>query len=198
MISVLKARLASAPDTEDAVIRLVIIAAILLYYTVFVAPENGWSQDEVRVASGVFGFFVIAIGIFISICLRPQKMIWRRIVGMLSDNGGATFYVWVAGENGALMIFVYLFVAFGYGARYGTKYLRASAVLSCIGFALAIFMVPFWQQHRAMGFELLVALAVLPACVNKFLMQITARAKRLQHEVTELRAKLASVDGARE
>src|SRR5262245_51317732 len=118
-------RLRAAPDTEgeQAVIRLVIIAAILLYYTAFVAPENGWSQDEILVASGVSGFFVVAIGIFASICLRPRKSLGRRILGMLSDNGGATFYVWLAGENGALMIFVYLFVAFGNGARYGPRYL---------------------------------------------------------------------------
>ncbi len=73
MISELRERLASAPDTdgEHALVRLSIIAVVL--YTLFVAPENGWSQDEILVASGVSGFFGIAIGIFISICVRPHK-----------------------------------------------------------------------------------------------------------------------------
>ena len=181
-LAVVKRRLDAAPDTEgeQAVIRLVIIAGILAYYTLFVAPENGWSQDEILVASGVSGFFVIAIGIFISICVRPQKTILRRIVGMLSDNGGATFYVWLAGENGALMIFVYLFVAFGNGARYGGRYLFFSAILSWIGFLSAIFLVPYWHNHRAMGLELLVALLILPLYVIRFLNERDKEKKRAQ------------------
>ena len=132
----------------------------------FVAPENGWSHDEILVASGVSGFFVIAIGIFLDLRSTPEDD-WRRIVGMLSDNGGATFYVWLAGENGALMIFVYLFVAFGNGARYGARYLWFSAILSWIGFLSAIFVVPYWQSPPGHGgLELLVALVVLPLYVS--------------------------------
>ena len=70
---------------------------------------------------------------------------------MLSDNGGATFFVWLAGENGALMIFVYLFVAFGNGARYGRRYLFGSAILSWIGFSAAILLVSYWQRASQDG-----------------------------------------------
>src|SRR5262245_31945697 len=181
-LAMVKSRLHAAPDTEgeQAVIRLVIIMAILVYYTAFVAPQHGWSRAAVLVASGVSVFFVMAIGIFTSICMRPRKSIFRRIVGMLSDNGGATFYVWLAGENGALMIFVYLFVAFGNGARYGGRYLFGSAILSWIGFIAAILMVPYWHQHRAMGLELLVALVILPLYVIRFLNDRDKEKKRAQ------------------
>ena len=91
------------------------------------------------------------------------------------------------------MIFVYLFVAFGNGARYGNRYLFASATLSWIGFASALIAVPFWQQHRAMGFELLIALALLPLYVGKFFTHRAAQIARLQHEVADLQARLASV-----
>ena len=74
-LAAIKRRLAAAPDTEgkQAVLRLVIIAGILFYYAGLVAPKNGWTTDEILVASGVSGFFVIAVGIFISICIRPQE-----------------------------------------------------------------------------------------------------------------------------
>jgi two-component system sensor histidine kinase RpfC len=169
-IAYLKSRLASVPqESEQALLRLGIIAAILLYYAGYVGPKDGWTSDEVTVALGVSGFFVIAVGIFLSICVRPVKSVPRRLIGMLSDNGGATFFVWLAGENGVLMIFVYLFVAFGNGARYGRRYLWASAILSWVGWVSAIFAVPYWQQHQAGGIELFVALFILPLYVFKFL-----------------------------
>ena len=172
-LAAVRRRLVAAPDTEgkQAGLRLFIIAGILAYYAGLVAPKNGWTTDEILVASGVSAFLVIAIGIFISICIRPKKIILRRIIGMLSDNGGATFFVWFAGENGALMIFVYLFVAFGNGARYGRTYLFGSAILSWIGFCAAILLVPYWQEHYRMGIELLVALIALPIYVMGFLQQ---------------------------
>ena len=46
-----------------------------------------------------------------------------------------------------------------------------SAILSSVGFLAAILFVPYWQLHRAEGFELLVALVILPLYVIKFLQQ---------------------------
>jgi len=181
-IAYLKNRLALVPETESeqALLRLGIIAAILAYYTGYVGPKDGWTSDEVIVAVGVSGFFVIAVGIFLAICIRPVKNVARRVIGMLSDNGGATFFVWLAGENGVLMIFVYLFVAFGNGARYGRKYLYASAILSWVGWCSAILAVPYWQNHRAGGLELFVALAILPLYVFKFLKERDNQKARAQ------------------
>jgi len=195
-LAYVKNRLAAAPETEgeQARLRLAIIAAILLYFTAYVGPKDGWTADELTVAIGVSGFFVIAVGIFVAICIQPQKSVARRVIGMLSDNGGATFFVWLAGENGALMIAVYLFVAFGNGARYGSRYLFGSAVLSWIGFLSAIFTVPYWQLHRAGGLELFVALVILPLYVNKFLKERdeqTARAKEANRAKTTFLANMS-------
>jgi len=195
-LAYLKRQLRAAPETEgeQATFRLCIIALILAYYIGYVGPKDGWAQDELAVAFGVAGFFVIAVGIFLAICVRPQKNVARRILGMLADNGGATFYVWLSGENGVLMIAVYLFVAFGNGARYGSAYLWRSAVLSWIGFCSAIFAVPYWQSHRVAGFELLVALVILPWYVDKFLKKIkkeTARAEDANRAKTTFLANMS-------
>jgi two-component system sensor histidine kinase RpfC len=190
-------RIAGAPETEgeQAIFRLGIIAAILAYYTLWVGPQGGgWRPDEVAVALGVSGFFVIAVGIFLAICVRPERNELRRFIGMISDNGGATFYVWLAGENGVLMIAVYLFVAFGNGARYGSRYLWASAALSWVGFLSAIFTVPYWQSHRPAGLELFAALVILPWYVDKFLKKIkkeTARAEDANRAKTTFLANMS-------
>ena len=138
-----KSRFAAQAESEpeQAVFRLVIVE--LAYFTLVVGPRDGWSEQETQVAFGLAGFFAIAVGIFLCICIWPAKSVIRRVAGMLSDTGGATFYVWLAADHGVAMIGVYLFVTFGNGFRYGRSYLYACQALSLAGFIAASEFVPY-------------------------------------------------------
>jgi two-component system, sensor histidine kinase RpfC len=97
---------------------------------------------------------------------------------MLADNGGATWYMCLAGEYGFSMIGVLLFVTFGNGFRYGRRYLFLSQALSLLGFGCVLAFVPYWQTHRSAGIGLLIALIVLPLYVSTLLERIQeARSK---------------------
>ena len=91
---------------------------------------------------------------------------------MLSDTGGATFYVWLAGDHGVSMIAVYLFVTFGNGFRYGRRYLFGCQALCLTGFIAALLFVPYWQSIAPRGIGLLVALVILPLYVSMLLKRI--------------------------
>ena len=170
----LKARLHARSDSEheQAGLRIVIVGAILAYMALFHGAPSHWSSNDLAIVWILSGFFAVAIGIFAAICVWPASNVPRRLLGMLADNAGATWYMAVAGEYGYSMLGVYLFVTFGNGFRYGRRYLFASQILCIAGYVGVIILAPFWQMHRTAGIGLLIALVVLPLYVATLLERI--------------------------
>ena len=101
-ITLLRKRLQARTDSEhkQAFLRFVIVGIFAWEVFLFAGPRGGWTEVEVELSKGLFAFWTISIGILAGICIWPARNVIRRVVGMLSDVGGATFYVWLAGENG--------------------------------------------------------------------------------------------------
>jgi two-component system sensor histidine kinase RpfC len=180
LIHRLKRRLGAREDSEheQAALRIVIVGLVLGYMALFHGSPARWSAGDWTIVLGLSGFFAVAIGLFVSICLWPSKNVPRRLIGMLADNSGATWYMCLAGEYGFSMIGVFLFVTFGNGFRYGRRYLFASQALSIVGFVGVLTFVQYWQGHRAAGIGLLIALVVLPLYISTLLERIQeARSK---------------------
>ena len=179
-IAFFRSRLARVPDTEpeQTLLRIAIVGFFVGYVTFHVGPNDGWSDLNRTLATGLDGFLGVSLAIFAWLWAAPKKVVSRRILGMLADTGGATFYLWLAGEHGVWMIAVYLFVTFGNGFRYGVKYLYLSQVLSLIGFLslLGFFAgfseAPYWTDHRVEWLGLAVALVVLPLYVAMLVKRI--------------------------
>ena len=96
----------------------------------------------------------------------------------MADNTANTAYLLIAGEAGAFVFGIYLFVTFGNGFRYGRLYLRISQALSIIGFLVVLYVSPFWSQHVPVGIGILIALLVLPFYVGVLAERITEASKR--------------------
>ncbi|MGE5089802.1 MAG: ATP-binding protein [Candidatus Levyibacteriota bacterium] len=170
----LKARLHARPDSEheQAGLRIVIVGLILAYMALFHGAPSRWSATDLTIVLMLSGFFAVAVGIFVAICIWPASNVPRRLLGMLADNAGATWYMAMAGEYGYSMLGVFLFVTFGNGFRYGRRYLFGSQALCLVGYIGVIAFVPFWQGHRTAGIGLLIALIVLPYYVATLLERI--------------------------
>jgi len=180
MLDRLKKRLMARGDSEheQAALRIIIVGLVLGYMACFHGSPRNWSSVEWTIILGLSGFFTVALAIFAAICIRPDKNVPRRLIGMLADNGGATWYMCLAGEYGFSMIGVFLFVTFGNGFRYGRRYLFGSQLLSLLGYSAVQLFVPYWQAHRSAGVGLLIALIVLPLYISTLLERIQeARAK---------------------
>ncbi len=180
LLSRLKARLHVRPDSEheQAALRIIIVGALLAYVALFhTAPETLSTSDRTTVLV-IGAILLIGVAIFAAICAWPTANVPRRLLGMLTDNASATWYMSVAGEYGFAMIGVYLFVTFGNGFRYGRRYLFASQFLCLTGFFYVLLSVPYWQAHRSGGIGLLITLIVLPLYIVALLERIQeARAK---------------------
>lgn len=180
VIAPLQARLKARGDSEheQALLRIVIVGLFLGYMVLFHGSSSARGPLDWAVIALLAGFFLVGVAIFAAICLWPSENIPRRLIGMLADNGGAAWYICLAGEYGFSMIGVFLFVAFGNGFRYGRRYLFASQALSVVGYGAVLAFVPYWHGHRAAGIGLLIALIVLPLYVSTLLKRIQeARSK---------------------
>src|SRR6185437_8871715 len=131
VIAPLRARLKARGDSEheQALLRIAIVGLFLGYMVLFHGSSSARGPSDWAVIALLSGFFLVGVAIFAAIYLWPSENIPRRLIGMLADNGGAAWYICLAGEYGFSMIGVFLFVAFGNGFRYGRRYLFASQAL---------------------------------------------------------------------
>lgn len=177
----LRARLHQRADTEheQAILRIVIVATVLAYMALHYVPGRDVDDKSIVVLMSALAIdLAFAFGVFAAICIWPAINVPRRIASMLADAGTATIVVLTTNEAGVAMIGVYLFITFGNGFRYGRRYLFACQFLCLIGFAIALFFAPYWQMHQVGGWNLFVALVVLPLYVSTLLTRIQeARAK---------------------
>jgi two-component system sensor histidine kinase RpfC len=78
------------------------------------------------------------------------------------------------GEGGAAVLFVYLFITFGNGFRYGRFSLHVCQLMGLAGFSVVLAVSPFWSNHVAIGAGHLIGLIVLPFYVGILAERINA------------------------
>src|SRR6202158_3517768 len=176
-VRILRRRLKARPDSEheQAIIRIVIVALVLAYMGATYPPNEaaaGPGQGELLLLQGLAAALLLALALFVAICVWPASNVPRRVVGMVADAGAATFCMFLAGESGVSMVGVYLFITFGNGFRYGRAYLFACQTLCLVGYCGVLLLAPYWLTHRVAGWCLMLALVVLPLYVSTLLKRI--------------------------
>jgi two-component system sensor histidine kinase RpfC len=188
---------APRPELEQALIRAAVptLAALwLIGQWTWNGALTGPAFHGLAIALGFLGFSVtITAHILAKGDANPRVTFARRLVGIVADNVVNTYFMLVMGEQGAVVVGIYLFVTFGNGFRYGRMYLHVSQALSLLGFGLVLFLSDFWSHHLAVGFGVLVAMIVLPFYVGVLAERIT-EAKRRADEANAAKGRfLANV-----
>jgi two-component system sensor histidine kinase RpfC len=135
----------------------------------------------------LIGFFLcLSALILLDIRRRPQPVLVRRIIAILSDAGGITCGMMFAGELGIPIYLFYLWITFGNGFRFGKPYLYGTLLASLAGLSVVLWQADYWQQHRALGIGLWCGLALL----GVYFSTLVARLNRaLQQEEAANQAK---------
>jgi two-component system sensor histidine kinase RpfC len=165
-------------ELEQALLRVAIPAIVIIYIAIDAFVGDPLSANEGRALWFAAGFFIFAIGLagFVVTDMGDARL--RRLFGIFVDNAGNTVYLLIAGESGAFVFGIYLFVTFGNGFRFGQLYLRVSQALSIVGFLFVLYLSPFWSAHIPVGIGILIALVVLPFYVGVLAERITEAKKR--------------------
>jgi two-component system sensor histidine kinase RpfC len=102
----------------------------------------------------------------------------RRIIGILLDHGVISYGIYLAGEQGALLFFLYLFVTIGNGFRYGLPYLFTAMGTSVACFALVMGTSSYWNANIMLSTGILLAMTVIPLYAAKLISRLEeAKAK---------------------
>ena len=177
----LKAMLAQLGGTSEyaqSVLRVVIGGLVLAYLAWSILSDSAITREEAGVLAVAIGFFFFGVAMALHIRAVPNGSPIRRFVGMIADNVVTTFCLIQMGERGAFVLFVYLFITFGNGFRFGRFYLRSCQLMSIVGFSLVWWLSPFWKQHPPIAWAFLLSLVVLPFYVGGLSERIKRERKR--------------------
>ena len=173
---------AARPDSEheQVMIRILLVSLNLTYVLVLILaggpPET---FNETLTDTFIGSVLILPPGfagtwlLLVLLMLHPAPSVPRRVLGNLLDMSMVSAFLLVGGDMAAPWYLIYLWVTFGNGFRYGTRFLVSSAVLGAAGFALVIHVTPLWRDIPYIAYGLLAALVVLPAYVVRLIRQLT-------------------------
>ncbi len=171
----LRQRLKARTDSEheQALVRIGIALVVIVGMGIGHLRDDGpGNPDTVLLLQGVSVFLVFSVGLFAAICIWPTANRFRRYLGMVADAATTTFCVYLSGDVGQAIFGVYLFITFGYGFRFGRRYLFWCQALCIAGYGFVMLDSAYRQAHPGAWWGLLLALIVLPLYVSTLLKRI--------------------------
>ena len=183
-------RLKGRPDSEhqQAIIRVVIVVLLALYYGLLGHSEPGSGTDYRAGFHFALGYLAMAFAIVAWILADPRKHVPRRFVAMVGDHTTLSALLYFGGQDGAAIYPIYLWITFGYGFRYGAAYIWPAAGLSMFGFFVVTLTQEYWSYDHAISVGLVLALLVLPAYVST-LIKLVNKAKAAAEEANRAKSR---------
>jgi len=174
-------------EFQQAVIRLVILSSITVYFSL-----HYYLTGQESILNQPVGFLTIydfiAVLILLSFRTTPGVSHIRRSLTLLGDLTLLSFTLHIGGNEATICFSVYLWLIIGYGMRYGQKYLVAATVIGVIEFCAVILMTEYWIEQRTAGIGLLIGLIVLPIFFSVLLGKLT-RAKAAAEEANKSKSE---------
>ena len=150
-------------ESEQALFRLIIGVAIILYFIVPWSADSSFQQAfSLLLNIVILGSYLLAVGIFASILIDPSPSPVRRVIGILLDMSSLSALLFLTSEEHTPLFVFYLWVVLGNGFRYGIKYLYISHAVSIVGFSTVLIWGDYWRQNQSVALSLLIILIAIP------------------------------------
>jgi signal transduction histidine kinase len=186
------AREADALEFEQAKLRLILMGLVELYFVVTFLWDRILDDGELAIVALVLGAIVLCAAHFAWGLLRPGANHRRWRVGALLDTSAVTLCMALAGEAGAPLFGLYLWMIISNGFRFGRWYLHYAQALALTGFAIVVCFSDFWAEHPAVSAALFLVLIAIPLYVSRLASRLRAASRRLQEARGEAEAANAA------
>ena len=186
------AREADALEFEQAKLRLILIGLVELYFVVTFLWDRILDDGELATVVLVLGAIVLCAAHFGWVLLRPGPNHRRWRVGALLDTSAVTLSMALAGEAGAPLYGLYLWVIISNGFRFGRWYLHYAQALALSGFAIVVYFSDFWAEHPTVSAALFLVLIAIPMYVSRLASRLRAASRKLHEARGEAEAANAA------
>lgn len=181
--------MANRPDSEheQQLLRIAIVALIYLYALPSLlssSPDPGLVH-LLQLSPVIVGPPLL---FFAHLVWRPGASVARRLLALGFDFCILSYFMHRGGETAASWFWIYLFVNFGMGFRYGRRYLIFGTLFSTVGFLAVMFTTPFWADKPELSYGLVAALIILPAYVSTLLKRLE-RARAQAEEANKAKGR---------
>ncbi|MFT5173087.1 MAG: two-component system sensor histidine kinase RpfC [Gammaproteobacteria bacterium] len=179
----LRERLKRVPDTEpeQAIVRACVGVFVLAYlYSggVFSDADADPMSATHRIVGAIF--LSCAIAVLTAIVAWPRQSVSRRLAGMAVDISFTTYAMAMTGAPGAPLFVVYLWVTFGNGFRFGSRYLKIAMLASAAGFCVTLWVSEYWVNNAYLSVGVLLGLIVLPLYVDALIRRMNDAIRRAE------------------
>ncbi len=147
------------PDSElgQGFIRIAFLSFLMLYF--YLNKESIGQLSYLIMACSISMFCPILLFNLTFFARKISPL--RRAVAIVLDITTLTYMLYYSGGIGFPLIFIYLWVTFGNGFRYGNHYLLAAASLSILSFIFVMTYSAFWQELKYLGWGMITAIITL-------------------------------------
>lgn len=160
-------------EYQQAVIRIVILSATLLYFVIrsALAGIQYIASDPMVVLVGLF--VAASFANILSFRFIPGKCTVRRTVTLLVDLSVLSYGLHLGEDASTICFSIYLWLMVGYGLRYGQNYLIAATIIGAVEFYFVLQHTDYWLEQRTAGAGLLIGLVILPIFFSSLLSKLT-------------------------
>ncbi len=167
----------SDSEHEQVLIRIVIgLTACLYLLTLKLGGSDNFAGPLIVWLA--VGFMAASLMLFLGVLLFPAPSPLRRILGIGLDMATTSVVMGLAGEQGAPLLAVYLWVIIGNGFRYGLSYLTLATILAVTGFGTVMALSAYWHEHGFFGASFLLVLLLIPPYMAALLRKLTEAIRR--------------------
>jgi two-component system sensor histidine kinase RpfC len=177
-----------ASEYQQAVIRVVILSAIFVYFVSINYLNNVQSIVSQPMVVLVGTFFAGSLLNILSFRFIPGKCVTRRVLTLLIDISVLSYGLYIGGSAATICFSVYLWLLVGYGLRYGQSYLFTGTIIGGIEFSTVLLHTDYWIEQRTAGLGLLIGLIALPIFFSSLLRKLT-RAKAIAEEANNSKSQ---------
>lgn len=161
----------SLPETEEqwaenerqmAINRMVIT-------TILFGAVSLFAHDPASIGSGFMAgaylvYLALAATFFMHVRIWPRARAWRRVAILGSDICALSYVGYNAGPAYVGLLYPgYLLIIYGFGFRYGVKWIVASGLMSIVAVGLVVRLSPLWRDNDLLAGGLIIGLIIIPA-----------------------------------
>ncbi len=163
--------LENRPDNvqQQSMIRIVMLCFLTGYFYIFRGSIEQYNY-VLMTCLGSFVFAFIALFGFNS----SKKRNTFKITTAFLDMAILTYMIYLSNDAGSPLIFLYLWITFGNGLRFGKQLLFISTIFSIISFSIVINFSEFWQEQKNLAYGFFIITVALSLYISLLITKLHA------------------------